>query len=88
MKSEFKKIKTKQDYELALKLFEKDFHAESGSEEFKLMLQLANLIEDYEAKHYPIGKPNKTTTNAINEINIGKSKKHKSAKDLIAFLNK
>jgi HTH-type transcriptional regulator / antitoxin HigA len=88
MKSEFKKIKTKKDYELALKILEKGFHAESGSEEFKLMLQLANLIEDYEAKQYPIEKPNQTTIKAMNEVKAGKTKKQKSAKDLIAIFNK
>ena len=33
-------------------------------------------------------EPNPTTRKAIDEAKKGKTKKHKSAKDLIAFLNK
>jgi antitoxin component of RelBE/YafQ-DinJ toxin-antitoxin module len=33
-------------------------------------------------------EPNQTTLKAMEEVKKGKSKKHKSAKDLIAFLNK
>lgn len=57
MKTEFKIIETKKEYESALNKFEKVFHAKTGTKEAKEAKLLALLIEDYENKHIPIPEP-------------------------------
>ena len=57
MKTIFKVIETKKEYEIALKKFQHLFHAKTGSEAEKEAKLLALLIEDYENKHIPIPEP-------------------------------
>ncbi len=52
-----KPIRTKQDYELALKRVESLMDAEFGTEDFDELEVLTTLIENYEAKHYTIDTP-------------------------------
>lgn len=57
MKTNFKVIETKKEYEMALKKFQPLFHAKAGSEAEKEAKLLALLIEDYENKHIHIPEP-------------------------------
>ena len=52
-----KKIKTKRDYENALKRFEEIFQSESGTPESDEADVIALLIEDYEQRHFVIEAP-------------------------------
>ena len=54
---EFKPIKTKRDYQAALKLAEVRMTAKPGSRAADELDVLSLLIEAYEAKHYPIPDP-------------------------------
>ena len=51
-----KPIKSEADYNRALAILDVIFGAESGSSEGDELEILALVIEDYEDKHYPIGK--------------------------------
>lgn len=55
---EIKPIRTKKDYEAALKEIERLFDAASGTREGDLLEVLATLVEAYEEKHHPIAPPN------------------------------
>lgn len=62
MQSKFKKvtikpIKTKKDYQQALRKLEKIFDAMKGSAEGDDLEILSILIEKYEDQHFPIGLP-------------------------------
>lgn len=52
-----KPIKTKRDYEAALKLAEELWEVPAGSEGADELDVLTLLIEDYEARHFPIPDP-------------------------------
>jgi HTH-type transcriptional regulator / antitoxin HigA len=54
---ELRPIKTKRDYENALKEAEKLWDAPAGSKEGDRLEVLVLLIQAYEAKHYPIPDP-------------------------------
>ncbi|HRE98796.1 MAG TPA: helix-turn-helix domain-containing protein, partial [Flavobacteriales bacterium] len=54
---DFKILKTKKDYENALKRLEKVFDAKPGSKESNELELLAMLIERYEKEHFPIDAP-------------------------------
>jgi HTH-type transcriptional regulator/antitoxin HigA len=54
---ELKPIKSKRDYQAALKLVEALWDAREGSAEADRLDVLTLLIQDYEAKHYPIPDP-------------------------------
>jgi HTH-type transcriptional regulator/antitoxin HigA len=54
---ELKPIKSKRDYQAALKLVEALWDAREGSAEADRLDVLTLLIQDYEAKHYPIADP-------------------------------
>lgn len=55
--SEFKPIKTKRDYQAALKLAEALWDAPEGSTEADGLEVLTLLIQDYESKHHAIPDP-------------------------------
>jgi HTH-type transcriptional regulator/antitoxin HigA len=57
MKSEVKPIRTKRDYEIALKKVEKLWGAKSGTREGDQLDVLATLIDAYEAARYPMDPP-------------------------------
>lgn len=54
---EIKPIKTKRDHQAALKLAEVLWNAPDGSPEADRLDVLTLLIQDFEAKHYPIPDP-------------------------------
>jgi HTH-type transcriptional regulator/antitoxin HigA len=81
MKSDFKIIETKKEYEIALERFEKVFHAKVGSVEGKEAKLLALLIEDYENKHFPIPEPD-----PIEAIKFMMEQSNISQTDLAAIL--
>ena len=54
---ELKPIRTKRDYQAALKLAEALWDAPEGSAEADRLDVLTLLIQDYEAKHHPISDP-------------------------------
>jgi len=54
---ELKPIRTKRDYQAALKLAEALWDAPEGSAEADRLDVLTLLIQDYEAKHHPIPDP-------------------------------
>ena len=57
MKTSWKLIETKKEYEIALKRFKELFHSPSKSAEEKEAKLLALIIEDYENKNIPIPEP-------------------------------
>jgi HTH-type transcriptional regulator / antitoxin HigA len=57
MKNNVKPIRTKRDYELALKELERLWGAKSGTPEGDRLDVLATLIDAYEAAHYPMDPP-------------------------------
>src|SRR6516162_4368877 len=54
MAAEVRPIRTKQDYEAALKEVERLWGAKSGTRDGDRLDVLATLIDAYEAEHYPI----------------------------------
>ena len=54
MTGEVKPIRTKRDYEAALKEIERLWGAKSGTRDGDRLDVLATLIDAYEAKHYPM----------------------------------
>jgi HTH-type transcriptional regulator/antitoxin HigA len=57
MRSEVRPIRTKRDYEAALKEVERLWGAKSGTSEGDRLDVLATLIDAYEATHYPMNPP-------------------------------
>ena len=57
MTGEVKPIRTKRDYEAALKEIERLWGAKSGTRDGDRLDVLATLIDAYEAKHYPMDLP-------------------------------
>ena len=57
MRSEVRPIRTKRDYEAALKEVERLWGAKSGTSEGDRLDVLATLIDAYEATHYPLNPP-------------------------------
>ena len=58
MTGEVKPIRTKRDYEAALKEVEHLWGAKAGTGDGDRLDALAILIDAYEAKHYPMDPPN------------------------------
>ena len=52
-----KPIRSEKDYDLTLKRIELLMDAEFGSDDFDELDILTTLVENYEAKHYPIDTP-------------------------------
>jgi HTH-type transcriptional regulator / antitoxin HigA len=57
MATEIKPIRTKRDYEAALKEIERLWGAKGGTPEGDRLDVLATLVDAYEAKHYPMDPP-------------------------------
>jgi HTH-type transcriptional regulator/antitoxin HigA len=57
MRSEIRPIRTKRDYEAALKEVERLWGAKSDTSEGDRLDVLATLIDAYEATHYPMNPP-------------------------------
>ena len=57
MPNKIKRIRTEKDYESALARIDLLMDSEPGSDEFEELDVLADLVEHYEDKHYPMGYP-------------------------------
>jgi HTH-type transcriptional regulator / antitoxin HigA len=57
MAAEVRPIRTKRDYEAALKVVERLWGAKTGTRDGDRLDVLATLIDAYEAEHYPIDPP-------------------------------
>jgi HTH-type transcriptional regulator / antitoxin HigA len=57
MRAEVKPIRTKRDYEAALKEVERLWGAKAGTPDGDRLDVLATLIDAYEAQHYPMDPP-------------------------------
>src|SRR3954465_13249171 len=57
MTAEVKPIRTKKDYEAALKEVERLWGAKAGTREGDRLDVLATLVDAYEAEHYPMDPP-------------------------------
>ena len=74
---EIRLIKTKEDYQVALKRMEQLFDAPTGSIESDEADVLAVLIDDYEKKYFPIASPD-----PIEAIKIRMEEMHLKQQDL------
>lgn len=81
MKSKWKIIESKKEYETALQRFRELFHSVARSEEEKEAKLLALLIEDYESKNIPIPEPD-----PIEAIKFMMEQSQMSQKDLAEIL--
>lgn len=75
------RIRTEKDYDAALERFGEIFHAEFGASESDEHELLANLIELYELRHYPMGRGN-----PISMIEFAMDQKELTPDDLIRFI--
>ncbi len=81
MSLKFRSIRTEEEYEAALARIDEIFHAEMGTAEGKELDELADLVESYEDKHYPIGLPD-----PISAIEFRMDQANLSQKDLIPYI--
>lgn len=70
-----KPIGTEDDYEAACKRIDEIFQAEPGTKEEEELDILATLVDAYEEKHFPMGKPNPIEAIKIQMENLGVSRK-------------
>jgi HTH-type transcriptional regulator / antitoxin HigA len=78
-----KPIRTEEDYEAACRRIDEIFQAESGTEEEEELDILATMVDAYEEKRFPIGKPHPIEAIKIQMENLGVSRK-----DLMKSLGK
>jgi len=78
---DLKLVKTKKDYEKALKRMEEIFSAGKGTPEFDELEVLGILIEAYEDEHFPIGLPD-----PIEAIKAHMENNDLKQKDLIKYI--
>jgi len=78
-----KPIKTEEDYEAACKRIDEIFQAEPGTPEEEELDLLVTLVDAYEEKHFPMGKPH-----PIEAIKIQMEALGISRKDLMEHLGK
>ncbi len=81
MSQKFRSISTEEEYEAALARIDEIFHAETGTAEGEELDELADLVESYEDKHYPIGLPD-----PISAIEFRMDQANLSQKDLIPYI--
>ena len=74
-------IRTEEEYEAALARIDEIFHAEAGTPEGEELDELADLVESYQDKHYPIGLPD-----PISAIEFRMDQANLSQKDLIPYI--
>lgn len=68
-------IRSEDDYEAACKRIDEIFQAESGTKEEEELDILATLVDSYEEKHFPMGKPHPIEAIKIQMENLGVSRK-------------
>ena len=78
-----KPIKTDEDCEVACKRIDEIFQAEPGSKEEEELDILVTLVDAYEEKHFPVGKPHPIKAIKIQMEGLGISRK-----DLMEHLGK
>ena len=78
-----KPIRTEEDYEAACKRIDEIFQAEPGTPEEEELDLLVTLVDAYEEKHFPMGKPH-----PIEAIKIQMEALGISRKDLMEHLGK
>lgn len=78
-----KPIKTEEDYEAACKRIDEIFQAEAGTPEDDELEILVTLVDAYEEKHFPMGKPH-----PIEAIKIQMESHGITRKDLMEHLGK
>ena len=80
---EIKPIRTKQDYQAALKEIERLMDAKRNSPEGDRLDVLVTLVEAYEAKHYPLDLPDpvEATQFAMEQRNL-------AVKDLVPYIGR
>lgn len=76
-------IRTRKDYERALKEVEKLMTAKANTPEGEHLDVLATLIEAYEAKHYALDLPD-----PVEAIKFAMEQRHLTAKDLVPMIGK
>ena len=81
MRPRFRSIRTEEEYEAALARIDEIFDAETGSAEDEELDELADLVESYEDKHYPIGMPD-----PISAIEFRMDQANLSQRDLIPYI--
>jgi HTH-type transcriptional regulator/antitoxin HigA len=81
MRPKFRSIRIEEEYEAALARVDEIFDAETGSAEDEELDDLADLIESYEDKHYPIGLPD-----PISAIEFRMDQANLSQRDLIPYI--
>lgn len=81
MNLKFSAIRTEEEYEAALARIREIFHAEVGTAEGEELDELADLVESYEDKHYPIGLPD-----PISAIEFRMDQANLTQKDLIPYV--
>lgn len=78
---EIKPIKSKRDYEAALKAIEGLMGARRGSLEGDKLDVLVTLVEAYEAKHFPLDLPD-----PVEAIKFAMEQRNLSVKDLVPYI--
>ena len=81
MRPRFRTIRTEEEYEAALARIDEIFDAEVGSAEDEELDELADLVESYEDKHYPIGMPD-----PVSAIEFRMDQANLSQRDLIPYI--
>lgn len=81
MNLKFRSIRTEEEYEAALARIRVIFHAEMGTAEGDELDELADLVESYEDKHYPIGLPD-----PVSAIEFRMDQANLTQKDLIPYI--
>lgn len=76
-----KPVKTKKDYEEALKRIDAIFDSKTGTPEFDELELLSILVEKYEEEHYPISKPDPVET-----IKFYMDQNDLNRKDLVEYI--
>ncbi len=81
MRPKFRSIRTEEEYEAALARIDEIFDAETGTPEGEELDELADLVESYEDKHYPIGM-----SDPISAIEFRMDQANLSQRDLIPYI--
>jgi HTH-type transcriptional regulator/antitoxin HigA len=78
---EIKPIRTKRDYEVALRTIESLMRAKRGTAEGDRLDILATLVEAYEAKHFPLDLPD-----PVEAIKLVMEQRNLTVKDLVPYI--
>ena len=81
MSLKFRSIRTEEEYEAALARIDGIFDAEKGTAAGEELDELADLVESYEDKHYPIGLPD-----PISAIEFRMDQANLGQRDLIPYI--